>query len=115
MARDDLFATPAESKPQTPAAPDSESSVATFRVNARSVVVDVVVTDKRGKAVTGIPRQNFQVFEDGKPQAVTFFEEHAGAATTARLPNRHRFRPALSPTFRGRFRPIQSMSSSWMR
>ena len=68
---------------QTPAAPDSESSVATFRVNARSVVVDVVVTDKSGKAVTGIPRQNFQVFEDGKPQAVTFFEEHAGAATTA--------------------------------
>src|ERR1035437_3524962 len=57
---------------QTAASPDSESSVATFHVNARSVVVDVVVTDKSGKAVTGIPRQNFQVFEDGKPQPITF-------------------------------------------
>jgi VWFA-related protein len=69
---------------QTAASPDSESSVATFHVNARSVVVDVVVTDKSGKAVTGIPRQNFQVFEDGKPQPITFFEEHAGVATTAK-------------------------------
>ena len=68
---------------QTAVMPDTESSVATLHVTARSVVIDVVVTDKSGKAVTGIPRQNFQVFEDGKPQAVTFFEEHAGAPATA--------------------------------
>ena len=68
---------------QTASTPDSESSAATFHVTARNVVIDVVVTDKSGKAVTGIPRQNFQVFEDGKPQTMTFFEEHAGAAATA--------------------------------
>jgi VWFA-related protein len=56
---------------------------ATFHVNARSVVVDVVVTDRNGKAVTGLPREEFQVFEDGKPQAITFFEQHAGAPTGA--------------------------------
>lgn len=66
---------------QIAAKPDSESSVATFRVNARSVVVDVVVTDKSGNAVTGIPRQDFRVFEDGEPQVITFFEEHTGVAT----------------------------------
>jgi VWFA-related protein len=52
-------------------------------VNARSVVVDVVVTDRNGKAITGLPKEDFQVFEDGKPQTLTFFEPHAGAPAIA--------------------------------
>jgi VWFA-related protein len=53
-----------------------------------------VVTDKTGRAVTGLPREDFQVFEDGKPQAITFFEQHAGASVGG-APNQ--LAPSLPP------------------
>ncbi|MGA2672999.1 MAG: VWA domain-containing protein [Terracidiphilus sp.] len=68
---------------QTAPPPDAGNPAATLRVNARSVVVDVVVTDRNGKAITGLPKEDFQVFEDGKPQTLTFFEPHAGAPAIA--------------------------------
>jgi VWFA-related protein len=48
-----------------------------LQINARNVLVDVVVTDKKGVAVHGLPEQQFKVFENGKPQKVEFFEEHS--------------------------------------
>ena len=45
-----------------------------FRANARTVVVDVVVTGHDGKPVKGLQKSDFQVDEDGHPQAITFFE-----------------------------------------
>jgi len=68
---------------QTAPPPDAGNPAATLRVNARSVVVDVVVTDRNGNAITGLPKEDFQVFEDGKPQTLTFFEPHAGAPAIA--------------------------------
>lgn len=50
----------------------------TLRVNSRAVLVDVLVTDKKGAAVKGLPQSAFSVKEQGKPQAITFFEEHQG-------------------------------------
>jgi VWFA-related protein len=56
----------------------------TLHVNARSVVVDVVVTDgnrltgRKGEPVAGLPKEDFEIFEQGKPQTITFFEEHKG-------------------------------------
>ena len=41
------------------------------------VVLDVVVTDKKGHTVPGLAQDSFQVLEDGKPQRIKFFEEHA--------------------------------------
>lgn len=58
-----------------------ENPVTTLRTEARSVVVDVVVADKNGKAVSGLTQQDFQIFEDGKPQTITFFEQHTVAGT----------------------------------
>lgn len=49
--------------------------VPTFQANANLVLVDVVVRDK-GKPVEGLQQADFQVLEDGKPQAITVFEEH---------------------------------------
>jgi VWFA-related protein len=66
---------------RTAAPQEMESSITTLHADVRSVVVDVVVTDKSGKAVTGLNRQDFQIFEDGKPQTVTFFEEHGRAVS----------------------------------
>ncbi len=48
----------------------------TLRVNSRAVLVDVLVTDKKGAPVRDLPQSAFSVKEQGKPQAVTFFEEH---------------------------------------
>jgi VWFA-related protein len=49
----------------------------TLRVTSRAVVLDVIVT-KDGKPVKDLPQSAFSVTEQGKPQAVTFFEEHHG-------------------------------------
>jgi VWFA-related protein len=59
---------------QTAAQPDTETSTATFKLKVRTVLVDVVVTDKSSKAVPGLQKSDFQIFEDGKPQAISFFE-----------------------------------------
>lgn len=48
----------------------------TYRSTARTVVVDVVVA-KGDEPVKGLQRQDFSVLEDGKPQAIDFFEEHS--------------------------------------
>ena len=45
----------------------------TFQVEVSYVDVDVVVTDERGQFVTGLTRDDFAVFEDGKPQKIDTF------------------------------------------
>ena len=45
----------------------------TFQVEVNYVDVDVVVTDEQGNFVTGLAREDFEVFEDGKPQKVETF------------------------------------------
>ncbi|HET7104811.1 MAG TPA: VWA domain-containing protein [Terracidiphilus sp.] len=59
---------------QTPA---GSSNQPIFKATTREVVVDVVVTDGKGEPVDGLRKEQFQVFEDGKPQNIDFFEEHA--------------------------------------
>jgi VWFA-related protein len=59
------------------AVPD-ENGRLVFRANARTVLLDVAVTGRDGKSVKGLHREDFQVSEDGHPQAITFFEEHSG-------------------------------------
>ncbi len=45
----------------------------TFRTTTRLVLVDVVVTDKQGKSVTGLKPGDFVVQENGKAQKVSVF------------------------------------------
>ena len=45
----------------------------TFQVEVNYVDVDVVVTDEQGQFVTGLTRDDFAVFEDGKPQKIDTF------------------------------------------
>src|SRR4051794_39447420 len=44
-------------------------------VEVKVTNVDVVVTDKSGKPVTGLTRDDFVILEDGKPQPITNFSE----------------------------------------
>lgn len=53
----------------------ASGGVTTFRTNANLVLVDVVVREKQ-KPVLGLKNSDFEVWEDGKPQKVTVFEEH---------------------------------------
>src|SRR5437867_2292543 len=43
----------------------------TIRSNTRLVVVDVVVTDKKGQSVAGLKAEDFTVEENGKKQKVS--------------------------------------------
>lgn len=65
------------SLPAQNANPTADQS-STFRSNVRVVLIDVVVTDNKDQPVTGLPKEQFRVFEDGKPQTLASFEEHAG-------------------------------------
>ena len=40
------------------------------------MLVDVLVTDHKGNPVTGLKQDDFTVTEQGKPQTISFFEEH---------------------------------------
>jgi VWFA-related protein len=57
---------------QTPNAPPTPP----LQINVRNVLIDVVVTDKKGSAVPGLHKEDFQVLENGKPQAIEYFEPH---------------------------------------
>jgi len=59
-----------------PATPSAQAQVPVFKANARAVEVDVVVTRENGEPVTSLHKGDFKVMEDGKPQAIDFFEEH---------------------------------------
>jgi VWFA-related protein len=63
---------------QTPP-PAAANRPFTLKYEVRVVLVDVVVTQKKGRPAPGLRREDFQVLEDGKPQAISFFEEHTGA------------------------------------
>jgi VWFA-related protein len=50
-------------------------SMITLKSHAQVVALDVVVTDPKGHTVKGVPKQDFEVHEDGKQQAITYFDE----------------------------------------
>jgi VWFA-related protein len=53
--------------------PAAQPQQPTFRVQVDYVEVDVVVTDQRGNLVRDLKKEDFQVFEDGKAQAINTF------------------------------------------
>lgn len=56
----------------------------TLKVNSRAVLVDVVVTNRDGKPVKGLKQEDFRVLEQGKPQGISYFEEHNQDQLTGR-------------------------------
>jgi VWFA-related protein len=54
-------------------APATEAPPPTIRVSTHLVLVNVVVTDKKGGPVTGLKKDDFTVEEKGKKQKIAFF------------------------------------------
>src|SRR4029077_16603135 len=57
--------------PQPPPPPAQQQP--TFKVRVDYVEVDAVVTDRQGRIVRDLKKEDFQVLEDGKAQAITTF------------------------------------------
>jgi VWFA-related protein len=57
-----------------------ETDDETIKINSALVSLEVLVTDKRtGERIDGLKRENFEVSDDGRPQALTFFSSGAEA------------------------------------
>jgi VWFA-related protein len=61
--------------------PDSVP-VSTFSKKVRVVLLDVVVSAGKDEPVPGLRKKDFEVWENGKPQVISSFEEHKGAGIT---------------------------------
>ena len=67
------------------AVPITYGQVPVIKANTRAVAVDVVVTKGQDEPVTALSKQDFLLMEDGKPQAIDFFEEHTVPVASAAL------------------------------
>lgn len=67
-------------KEETASSPN-ESDAAKFRVNVKLVLARVVVRDSTGHAVGNLKKEDFELFDSGKKQAISNFDaEHVAAA-----------------------------------
>ncbi|MFN0119295.1 MAG: VWA domain-containing protein [Blastocatellia bacterium] len=63
---------PAQNDQQKEPRKDTDQEPVT-RVETQIVQLDMVVTDKAGKLVGDLRQEDFQLFEDGKPQEISYF------------------------------------------
>jgi VWFA-related protein len=57
----------------------------TFSATSELVLLQVTVTDRRGRDVNGLPKDAFTVFENKRPQTISFFASQDAAATVGLL------------------------------
>jgi hypothetical protein len=62
-------------------AKESQDTPSTIVVNVNRVLVPVVVRDKQGRAVADLKKEDFQVFDNGKPQLISGFTVEKSEAT----------------------------------
>src|SRR5579864_2544258 len=65
------------------------SGTETIRVETRLVLVDSVVTDKKGNYVRDLNSKDFKVWEDNKEQAITSFSFEEDSAAPAKNQKRY--------------------------
>ena len=64
-------------------APKSDEAT-TFRVNVRLVLARVVVRDSNGHAIGNLRKEDFELFDNGKPQLISHFDmEHGSVPSSA--------------------------------
>jgi len=73
---------PPQSSNQPPVPQDSS----VIRSTTRLVQVSVVVTDKKGQAITGLKKENFTLTDESNPQQIAFFSAEAPRPSTPTTP-----------------------------
>ncbi len=72
---------------QTPAGrPDPAADIPVLRSNTRLVQVSVVVHDRSGNPITNLKKEDFQVFDEGRPQEMAFFGSESPVSPAAVTP-----------------------------
>ena len=74
---------PTPPPPQAAASSAEQQPVVVIKKESKLVLVDSVVTDKKGNYVRDLAQNDFKVFEDNKEQPVSTFSTGADAATQA--------------------------------
>jgi len=75
------------------AAPNTPAPDVVFKVTTTLVQVDAVVTDGKGHYITDLTPADFVIFEDGKPQQITYFSYVRVSSSSPPLP-----KPAAKPS-----------------
>jgi VWFA-related protein len=70
---------------QTPDDQQTPQAGYTLHANAREVGTDVLVTDRHGNPIRGLPESAFHLSDNGKPQHIASFVEHTQSDATAPL------------------------------
>jgi len=88
---------PAGDPTQNPPSGNPQAATPTFRTDINFVRVDVIVSDKQGNPVGDLRQQDFEVTEDGKPQAIQTFKliNIKEAAASAPVEPVHQIRNAI--------------------
>ncbi len=85
-----LLLGPIALRAQAPATPPAESADDTggyqIKAQVRRVILDIVVTDSKGRPVEGLKQDDFQVAENGVAQPIRSFNERSNATATASQP-----------------------------
>jgi VWFA-related protein len=74
-----VLAGSAQTQPTQPQ--NTENSIPTFKTETRLVVVDTVVTDKKGNYIRDLSQKDFKVWEDNKEQPIKSFSVETEAST----------------------------------
>ena len=69
----------AQAQAQNQAPPPTDSSTPVFKAETRLVLVDTIVTDKKGNYITDLTARDFKVWEDNKEQSIKSFSVESGS------------------------------------
>src|SRR5947208_11069632 len=76
-----VIAVDSQDKKQTKSADDD-----VIKINSNLVSLDVIVKDKKGKAITDLKPEDFTVSENGVPQKIEFFDSTLTSGSEAAQP-----------------------------
>src|SRR5712691_7879460 len=84
-----LFTVSAQQGPPVPAKPQApvKGNEQVVRITTNLVQVDATVTDRSGQQVTDLKAEDFEILEDGHPQAIKNFSYVAASAETVTRAN----------------------------
>ena len=65
---------------QNQASPPAGGPIPVFKAETRLVLVDTIVTDKKGAYISGLTAKDFKVWEDNKEQPIKSFSAESGSS-----------------------------------